>query len=103
MDLIRDYAFPLPINVISKMLGIPSERQSLIHEWSEMLTSTGVHLQENTRHLLTQMFTEYLLQLIAEKRANPQNDLISQLVLIEESGDRLNENELLYAGLVAYQ
>lgn len=96
MDLVSDYAFPLPINVISKMLGVPSERQLLIHEWSEMLTSArATRQEESASRLLTQAFTEYLLRLIAEKRAHPQNDLISQLVQSEEAGDHLNENELL--------
>lgn len=45
--------------------------------------------------MLTQTFASYLLQLIAEKRTHPQDDLISQLVQIEEAGDQLDEDELL--------
>jgi cytochrome P450 len=96
MDLVNDYAFPLPINVISNMLGVPSEGQALIREWSELFAGGGAAPQEETsRIVLTQTFAEYLLQLIAEKRAHPQDDLISQLVQIEEAGDRLDEDELL--------
>lgn len=45
MDLVNDYAFPLPINVISNMLGVPSEGQALIREWSELFAGGGLHLR----------------------------------------------------------
>ena len=95
MDLVNEYAFPLPINVISNMLGVPSEGQSLIREWSELFTGGGGVRQDSSRILITQTFADYLKQLIAEKRAHPQEDLISQLVQIEEAGDRLDEGELI--------
>ncbi len=94
MDLVDDYAFPLPINVISNMLGVPSEGQELIREWSELFAG-GMASQDAPRVAITEKFMEYLSQVIAEKRAHPQDDLISQLVQIEEEGDRLNESELL--------
>ncbi|MBA2391318.1 MAG: cytochrome P450 [Ktedonobacteraceae bacterium] len=95
MDLVNEYAFPLPINVISNMLGVPSEGQALIREWSELFSSGGAARQDPSRLMITQTFAEYLLKIIAEKRAHPQDDLISQLVQIEEAGDRLDEGELL--------
>ncbi len=95
MDLVNEYAFPLPINVISNMLGVPSEGQALIREWSELFSGEGAARQDPSRLMITQTFAEYLLKIIAEKRAHPQDDLISQLVQIEEAGDRLDESELL--------
>jgi cytochrome P450 len=95
MDLITDYAFPLPINVISDMLGVPSDGQDLIREWSELFSGDGAARQDDNRLMITQTFSDYLIQLIKEKRAHPQEDLISQLALIEEAGDRLDENELI--------
>ena len=95
MDMVDEYAFHLPINVISNMLGVPSEGRSLIREWSELFSGGGVARQDTSRLLITQTFANYLVQLIAEKRVHPQDDLISQLVQIEEAGDRLDEDELL--------
>ena len=95
MDLVMEYAFPLPITVISNMLGVPSDGRALIREWSELFSGGGSARQDPSRVLITQTFATYLSQLIAEKRARPQEDLISQLVQIEEAGDRLDEDELL--------
>lgn len=95
MDLVNDYAFPLPINVISQMLGVPSEGQELIREWSELFSGGGAGSQDKSHLLITQTFADYLLQLIAEKRMHPQDDLISQLVQIEDGGDKLSEDELI--------
>ena len=95
MDLVNEYAFPLPINVISNMLGVPAEGQALIREWSELFSGGGAARQDSSRLMITRTFAEYLLKVIAEKRAHPHDDLISQLVQIEEAGDRLDEGELL--------
>ena len=96
MDLVNDYAFPLPINVISQMLGVPAEGHALIREWSELFAGGGAASREETsRIMLSQTFVEYLVKLMSEKRAHPQDDLISELVQIEEAGDRLNEDELI--------
>lgn len=95
MDLVDEYAFPLPINVISNMLGVPTEGQALIREWSELFSGGRAVRQDSSRLLITQTFANYLVQLIAEKRVHPHDDLISQLVQIEDAGDRLDEGELL--------
>ncbi len=95
MDLVNDYAFPLPITVISDMLGVPAQNREIIREWSDTLTGAVDLGQRRDRRDRTQIFTDYLVQLIAEKRQHPEDDLISQLVQIEEAGDRLDEAELL--------
>lgn len=96
MDLVKDYANPLPINVISDMIGVPKSDHSKINDWSEGIAN-GLGLgrldQQVTDSL--QAFGDYIKQLIADKRENPSEDLISQLISIEEEGDRLNESELI--------
>jgi cytochrome P450 len=96
MDLVKDYANPLPINVISDMIGVPKSDHLKIHVWSEGIAN-GLGLgrldQQVTESL--QVFGDYIKQLIADKRKNPSEDLISQLISIEEEGDRLNECELI--------
>jgi cytochrome P450 len=95
IDLVNDYAFLLPINVISDMLGVPTGNRELIREWSDMLASGGEERRADKRRSSARAFADYLRQLIAEKRQHPQDDLISQLIQIEEAGDRLDEGELI--------
>lgn len=95
MDLVNDFAYPLPINVISEMLGIPEESRDQIKIWSQAIA--GANMPKRNRRLMNQMdnFANFAQQLVIEKRRNLQDDLIGQLVRIEESGDRLSEEELI--------
>ncbi|MCF7754526.1 cytochrome P450 [Paenibacillus xylanexedens] len=96
MDLVKDYAYPFPINVISEMLGIPQEDRSQIHVWSEAIAKgLGFGKQDPAVAQHLRSFAEYTSQLVANKRIEPSDDLISQLIAIEEEGDRLNEDELI--------
>lgn len=96
MDLIEDYAFPLPITVISEMLGVPKEDRQKFRQWSNTAVSSDMSL-EYAETLRSEMraFTEYLSNLFENKRANPTDDLTSSLILTEEEGDKLGEEELL--------
>jgi cytochrome P450 len=97
MDLIDDYAFPLPITVIAELLGVPAEDRNNFREWSDAAVS-GNTTQEHIEMVLIphmRAFTDYLLTLFEEKRKNPKDDLVSALVQAEEAGDKLSEDELL--------
>lgn len=94
MDLVERYAFPLPINVISEMLGVPREDRSQIRAWSEVMATGGMMGRRDEGVASMRAFAEYTRQLVAEKRTHPHNDLISQLITIEEERDRLSEIEL---------
>ena len=93
MDLVQDYAYPLPINVISDMLGVPKKNQEKIRRWSEALATGGVGDEEGLQRVHD--FSDYIVNLVAEKRRHPQDDLISQLIQAETEEDRLSEQELL--------
>ncbi|BCU83088.1 polyketide biosynthesis cytochrome P450 PksS [Polycladomyces abyssicola] len=95
VDLIRDYAFPLPIIVISDMLGVPREDRDRFREWSNAVVST-INRPEGFEEIRSQMkdFQDYLGRLFEERRRNPREDLISGLLAAEEQGDRLSEKEL---------
>ncbi|GHO99656.1 polyketide biosynthesis cytochrome P450 PksS [Reticulibacter mediterranei] len=96
MDLVADYAFPLPINVISEMLGVPHADRDQIRGWSEALAhGLGVGKRDPGVQANMRAFGEYVAHLVAEKRQRPADDLISQMIAIEEEGDRLSETELL--------
>lgn len=96
MDLVKDYAYPLPINVICDMLGVPQADRAQIHAWSGAIAhGLGLGRREPGVEEHLRAFSEYTAQLVAEKRRHPADDLISQLIAIEEEGDRLGEDELL--------
>jgi cytochrome P450 len=96
MELIGDFAYPLPLTVISEMLGIPLADRDKFREWSQAAVSFTPDDRANpevTAKLIE--FIAYLRRLVAEKRSNPGDDLLSGLVLAEAEGDKLSENELL--------
>jgi cytochrome P450 PksS len=95
-DLIHDFALPLPSIVIAEMLGVPAADRHAFHRWSNALISAA----HSTGHLLYAvpnilLFLRYLRKLIHKRRIDPQNDLVSALVQVEEAGDRLSEDELV--------
>ena len=95
-DLIDEFAFPLPIIVITEMLGVPTEDRASFREWSNaMLDATGS--PESFQRVREKLmgFVAYLTNLIAVKRQQPGDDLISRLLRAEADGDKLNETELL--------
>jgi cytochrome P450 len=95
MELVDDFAFPLPITVIAELLGIPAEDQQRFRTWSNsfVLPPLTLELQEQLARY-TDEFVAYLDELFAERRANPTDDLVSALVQAEDAGDHLSENEL---------
>jgi pimeloyl-[acyl-carrier protein] synthase len=102
MDLIEEFAYPIPVTVICELLGVPVEDHEQFKEWSldiargldavmlpvdsEVARRSGV-----ARHALI----GYFRGLIAERRASPRDDLLSALIAAEEAGDTLGEDELL--------
>ena len=95
MDLVADYAFQLPIIVISELLGIPLEDRERFKVWSNAIVSPALDDTAQARAAqLIQEFLDYLRDLFAIRRQEPQDDLISALLQAEEAGDQLNESEL---------
>jgi cytochrome P450 len=95
MELIVQFAYPLPITVISEMLGVPPEDRERTHRWSEnLLTSRSAARQEEIRRDIAE-FIAYLRDLFEKKRERPVDDMISQLLQVEVEGDRLTEDEVL--------
>ncbi len=97
MDLIDDYAFPLPITVIAELLGVPSEDRNKFRAWSDAAVSGNATAEYLETVLVPHMqaFSDYLRRMFEEKRKHPKDDLISALVRAEEAGDKLSEDELL--------
>ncbi len=93
LELINTFAYPLPMNVISELLGVPPQDRPQVRTWSEVLIA-GQGLSEEALAVIRD-FSDYLRDLFAQKRRQPADDLTSQLVLAEEEGDKLDDDELL--------
>jgi len=96
MDLIADFAFPLPITVIAQLLGIPAEDRNNFRDWSQAIVlsgSRGRDYEAMTRAAME--FIMYMNGLFDQRRAAPQDDLISGLIQVEEAGDKLAREELM--------
>ncbi|MDR9852481.1 cytochrome P450 [Paenibacillus sp. VCA1] len=95
MNIINEFAFPLPIIVICEMLGISTEDRDQFREWSDAIIEAS-NLPEKMREALPkiQSFIKYMGHLIEERRKNPAEDLVSALIQAETEGEKLAENEL---------
>jgi cytochrome P450 len=107
LELVRDLAYPLPVTVIAELLGVPSTDRPRFREWADALLSesnldpSNVAAVEATRaHLAT--FHEYLQEHVTRRRAGPRDgslrepqDLLSDLVLAEIDGQRLQDSEIV--------
>ena len=102
MDLIEEFAYPIPVNVICEMLGVPIEDHERFKGWSldiaRGLDSVWLPPESEipkrsgaARHAIG----DYMRGLIAERRASPRGDLLSALIAAEEAGDKLSEDELI--------
>jgi cytochrome P450 len=96
MDLIRDYAMPIPTTIIAEMLGVPVSERHKFHRWSNTIVSTV----PSRWGILTAIpsliaFLRYIRKLVRTRRVSPQDDLVSALVQAHEAGDELSEDELL--------
>ncbi|MBA3873934.1 MAG: cytochrome P450 [Anaerolineae bacterium] len=94
-NLIRDYALPIPLTIIAEILGIPKEDTHKFHGWAAKLLAIQSPISALLATPSLLIFMRYLRKLFKERRAEPQDDLITALVQAEEAGDKLSENELL--------
>jgi len=99
MDLIEDFAFPLPMIVIAELLGIPPKDRLRFRHWSTAFVTPSTNLERNANKMVKagqvmEDFTRYMRQVFAARRREPRNDLISHLLQAEENGDTLSEDEL---------
>ncbi|MDQ2870549.1 MAG: cytochrome P450 [Acidobacteriota bacterium] len=96
MDLIRDYALPIPTTIIAEMLGVPAEDRHRFHRWSRVIVAADPSGPGMFRAIPSVLrFLRYIRKLIERRRSEPRDDLISALVLAEEEGQRLNADELV--------
>jgi cytochrome P450 PksS len=95
MDLVRDYALPLPMTIITEILGVPIKDRENFHRWSQALVSLTSR-NPTVRVIPTVWrFVIYLRRFFKRRRREPRDDLTTALIKAEEAGDKLNEDELL--------
>ncbi|MEX2971740.1 cytochrome P450 [Streptomyces sp. C184] len=105
IELIKDLAYPLPIIVITEMLGIPSSDRDLFKQWVDTMMegtyefsfSEPTEQQEtDMQRAMEQMqyLVDYICEHAADRRKNPRNDLLTMLVEAEVDGDRLTDTEV---------
>jgi cytochrome P450 len=105
LEVVSQLAYPLPVRIISELLGVPVEDHPRFAGWSARLAyslqpSFGVLREEaqaraQAADIASAEFAVYFRELIALRRAQPQPDLLSAMIAAEDAGDQLTEDELI--------
>lgn len=99
-DLASQFAWMLPITVICEMLGVPLEDHYKFRGWIDTWLTVGeTYTLEEMNEARFERLPEYLATLIAKRRAEPTDDLLSGLVSARDDEDRLSEEELITMGI----
>ncbi|HEV2758592.1 MAG TPA: cytochrome P450, partial [Acidimicrobiales bacterium] len=99
MDVLEDFAYPLPTVVICELLGVPAEDRHQFKAWSadaSRLLDGYLDKAAMDRGMVAGMYLfQYFTDLVRERRAEPRNDLLSAMLAAEDDGERLSHAELL--------
>jgi cytochrome P450 len=99
-DVISDYSYPLPVTIISELLGIPAADHARIRDWSAAaMLVVFMALETDSRHEQAEIalseLAEYLRFIVDQRREQPEDDLISALVRAEAEHDALTTEEII--------
>ncbi|MFQ4144114.1 cytochrome P450 [Chlorogloeopsis sp. ULAP02] len=101
MDLVEDFAFPLPVMVIATMLGVDASDRPTFREWALALQHASASRLTPLPEVYAQAeqatwgFIDYFKQAIAQRHTEPRQDLITALVKAQDEGNKLNDEEVL--------
>ncbi|GCE16676.1 cytochrome P450 [Dictyobacter kobayashii] len=107
MDIIADLSYPLPVIVISEMLGVPSEDRAQFKRWSDKMVISEYddlsrdNIEEHTERMRTVVrqtldeLYDYFRLVLAQRRLQPQHDLVSALLTAQIEGELLSEPDIL--------
>jgi len=106
MELIGDFAYPLPVSVFCEMLGIPDEASEQFRSWTAAVARSldlviSDEEYDECMALLDEM-EQYLSEMAEWKRAHPADDVLTMLVQAEEDGERLSHQELVAQLITLY-
>lgn len=108
VDVMPELALKLPITVIGEMLGVPQEDHAgLLEPIRVLVRSLGPNLQGGIQgftelYEASNVLDDYFRELVGKKRAHPEDDMLTELIHVEEAGDRLSEGELLATILLLF-
>lgn len=106
MDVVADFAYPLPVAIFCELLGVPPEDSPKFRTWTKAVARNLdplVSSEEREANLaLHDEMTGYLTDLVELKRQHPGDDIMTALVQAEEDGDRLSRDELVMQVLTLY-
>jgi cytochrome P450 len=96
VDLLPTFAFPLPLNVICELLGVPEAEREQAHQWSSTVAKTGFgpEAKKALEHAEGSL-RDYLVELITRKRSDPGDDLMSALITAQDQDGALTDHELV--------
>ena len=106
IELIDDLAFPVPFQVISELLDMPTDRAEELRDWSQAITAslepaaTTADLDAAETAVLE--LVPYLIEVIEARRSSPGDDLLSALLAVEDDGDTLSFEELISFVVLLY-
>ena len=106
MDVIADFAYPLPVAIFNDMLGLPDEDAPRVRAWIQAVARMLDPVLDDDEYarcqaLMDEMY-EYLDGQVEAKRRSPADDVLTALVQAEEDGDRLSRNELVAQVVTLY-
>jgi cytochrome P450 len=93
VDMVAGYSYPLPITVISELVGVPGLQRARFRELSNIVTSAPLYTAEQYIGASSEM-VGIVRELIDEKRSTPGTDLLSDLIAVRDGGDQLSDDEL---------
>jgi len=101
-DLVSELAYPVPVDVIAMMLGVPTDDRAQFKEWSDTLierpperTEAAMEAYQQRQQQTQQEMSQYFSELIEARRVEPQDDLITAILEAEVDGQRLSEREMV--------
>ncbi|HWF00731.1 MAG TPA: cytochrome P450 [Caulobacteraceae bacterium] len=98
-DLMAKFALPIPIDVIAAILGVDHERLTQFRDWSEGVIQSlnPLRTPEQTEHLMraAPALNEYMSSLLSARRADPQDDLVSDMARLQDEGAQVTDAELV--------
>jgi cytochrome P450 len=96
IDVVADYAVPIPTTIIAEILGIPVEDREPFRRWTKVIVVGDTSALAMLRAMPAVLgMVRYLRRLVSQKRVHPGNDLISALIAARDGNDSLSEDELL--------
>ena len=91
-DLVREFTFTFPVQVIARILGLPNEDHYQFQRWSLAIIGVGADFDRGL--VASEELRTYLATIVEARRRQPQDDLISDLVLAELDGEHLDDEEI---------